>query len=250
MKNTIQRWAFRLSITFSLLLGILIAIVLNPSILYAHETSYGQYQVLHQQPLDPSIFSRLDEATQLLQSSELYDPRFQMQVCLDRDATYPKIVEAIKGRAFGHGFANKVVLSSHCDFSANRAELNGYDWNLSQLIAHEAVHSLQFQELGIWRSNPIADIPIWKWEGYAEYISRQSTGLKLADAIAYYLANEDQPWMTMPDGSGTSPLYYRDWLLLHYCMDVKGMKYVQLLEEKISASETYREMLSLHEHLE
>lgn len=250
MKNTIRRWAFRLSITFSLLMGILIVIILNPSILYAHETNYGQYQVLHQQPLDPSIFSRLDEATKLLQSSEFYDPDFRMQLCLEEKASYPKIVGVIKGRAFGYGFANKVVLSSRCNFATNRAELNGYDWNLSQLIAHEAVHCLQFQELGFWHSNPIADIPIWKWEGYAEYISRRETGLKLADAIAYYLANEDQPWMTMPDGSGTSPLYYRDWLLVRYCMDVKGMKYVQLLEEKTSAAETYQAMLSWHEHLE
>jgi hypothetical protein len=34
-------------------------------------------------------------------------------------------------------------------------------------------HCYQYKKLGLLGSNPIANIPAWKWEGYAEYASRK-----------------------------------------------------------------------------
>ncbi len=39
-------------------------------------------------------------------------------------------------------------------------------------------HCLQFDKLGLWKSKPVANILNWKWEGYAEYVSRHKNEQK------------------------------------------------------------------------
>ena len=59
------------------------------------------------------------------------------------------------------------------------------------IIAHEMTHCLQFDKLGFWESKPIANIPNWKWEGYAEYISRQNADQKdLSKNIQRFIATD------------------------------------------------------------
>ena len=91
---------------------------------------------------------------------------------------YPSLIEMIQGQAFAWGFYNKVVLNGKLNCKENCVELNGYKWNLIQLIAHEETHCLQFHKFGIWKSNPVASNPKWKWEGYAEYVARQNKDQK------------------------------------------------------------------------
>ncbi len=45
-------------------------------------------------------------------------------------------------------------------------------WDLIKLLAHEPIYCHQFQKLGLRKSNPVAKIPEWKWEGDPEYIAR------------------------------------------------------------------------------
>ena len=47
----------------------------------------------------------------LTSTAEIYDPEFKIDLCLNDGSWYPKVVEQIKGKAFGHGFYNKTVLN-------------------------------------------------------------------------------------------------------------------------------------------
>ena len=85
--------------------------------------------------------------------------------------------KSFKGTCICLGFYNKVILQGNANITGNYVELRGYKWNLTQLLVHEMTHCFQYDKLGLWKSKPIANIPDWKWEGYAEYVaSTQNDG--------------------------------------------------------------------------
>ena len=178
MKRQIKTWTLRLTATALLIAGLLLIIILNPILTYANKTTHNNFTVFHNKTFDPTLLTKLDQATELLKASEFYNPNLHFEVCLNDGSKYPKLIKTLRGQAFAWGFYDKVVLRGTANFKYNYVELNGYKWNLTQLLAHEMTHCLQFNELGFCKSKPIANIPNWKWEGYAEYISRQNADQK------------------------------------------------------------------------
>lgn len=234
MKRQIKKWTLRLAGTGLLILGLLLVIVLNPVLTYAHQTEYKGYTIYHQKTFEPALTARLDEATQLVRSSEFYNPKLQLDICLNDGSRYPEIMRAVRGQAFAWGFYDKVVLQGKADCKDNFVEVNGYRWNLTQLLAHEITHCLQFNKLGLWKSNPIAKIPNWKWEGYAEYISRRNEDQKdLLKNITHFISTDKDSWaIGFPDGTIAPREYYEYWILVQYCMDIKKMSYEEVLADK------------------
>lgn len=247
MKKTIKKWTLRLTATGLLLAGILLAIVLNPILTYANKTRQHNYTVFHNRPLNASLTLRLEQATQLAAASELYNPRLKLDICLNDGSAYPRLMEAIGGRAFARGFYNKVVLFGKADFPHNVVELNGYKWNLSQLLAHEMIHCYQFDKRGFWKSRPVADIDNWKWEGYPEYIARQNNDqkdlIKNIDKLMITEKTTHNGWISFADGTGTLIDYYKSRLLVQYCMEVKNRNYDQVIADTLKEDAVYRDMM-------
>jgi hypothetical protein len=244
MKRQIRKWMLRLTVTAALIAGLLLVLVLNPVLTYANQTKHNNYTVFHNKPLEPALTIRLDEATQLIQASEFHNPELQLDICINDGSKYPKLMGALRGQAFAWGFYDKVVLQGTANYKGNFVELNGYKWNLTQLLAHEMTHCLQFDKLGLWKSKPIASIPNWKWEGYAEYVSRQNNDQKdLSKNIARFIAADKNSWeINFSDGTIAPREYYGYWMLVQYCMDIKKMDYRQLLADKTS-EQTVREQM-------
>ncbi len=244
MKQQIKKWTFRLTITGMFIAVILLTIILNPSSTYANKTYYNNLTIYHNSKLDPSITTHLNNAISLIKTSEYYNGNLQLDICLNDGSIYPDIIKAIRGRAFAWGFYNKVVLQGTMNCSENIVELNGYKWNLTQLVGHEMIHCLQFDKLGLWNSNPIAKIDNWKWEGYAEYISRQNINqqdlVKNIDRL--YQAEKDSWEITLEDSTITSREYYDYWILVQYCMNIRKMNYTQLLNDTTSEQSIQQEM--------
>ena len=75
-------------------------------------------------------------------------------------------------------------------------EMNGYKRHLARTIAHELIHCYEFNHLGWLKSRPIGNIAMWKWEGYAEYVSYRSSVKDekeiLIDAIRKYEREKDK----------------------------------------------------------
>lgn len=247
MKLRLKKWILRITVTAVFIAGILVVIVLNPILLYAGKTQVSDYVVYHNQPLEPMLQQRLNNATQLIKASELYDPALHPDICLNDGSKYPVLMQTIRGRAFAWGFYNKVVLMAHADFKNNMAELNGYNWNLTELLAHEMIHCYQFNSLGLWHSNPVARIPEWKWEGYPEYVSRRQRNQQDLSGDVLILrkteASDNNGWISFADSTGTVIPYYKSWLLVRYCLDVKRMSYKDLLADTNSGERIYEEMV-------
>ncbi|MEJ7830179.1 MAG: hypothetical protein WKF91_18360, partial [Segetibacter sp.] len=174
MTNKIKQWILRLTATGLLIAGLLLAIILKPTLTYANKTTHNIYIIYHNKALDQALKTRLDQAIQLVSTSELYNQNLKLDICLNDGSKYPEIVATLGGRAFARGFYDKVVLFGKADFQNNFVELNRYKWNLTQLLAHEMTHCFQFDKRGFCKSKPIANIANWKWEGYPEYVARQN----------------------------------------------------------------------------
>lgn len=246
MKQQIKKWTFRLTLTGLFVAVLLLMIILNPNLTYSHKTTHHNYTIFHNKALDASLISKLDHATTLLKTSELYNSTLRLDICLNDGSIYPKLMEIIRGQAFAWGFYNKVVLQGVANYKENDVELNGYKWNLTQLLAHEMTHCVQFDKLGFWNANPIANIPNWKWEGYAEYVSRQNIDQKdLSKNIAQLAATDKNTWeITFADSTISPREYYEYWTLVQYCMDIKKMTYLQILADTTSEQTVRQEMMS------
>ena len=243
MKRQIKTWTLCLTASTLLIAGLLLIIILNPILTYANKTIQNNFTVFHNKTLDPTLLTKLDQATDLLKASEFYNPNLHFEVCLNEGSKYPKLIKTLRGQAFAWGFYDKVVLQGTANFKGNYVELNGYKWNLNQLLAHEMTHCLQFNKSGLWKSKPFANIPNWKWEGYAEYISRQNTDEKdLSKNIARLIATNINSWEVAFTDSTIAPReYYDHWTLVQYCMDIKKMTYKQVL------ADTTREQIVRHD---
>jgi hypothetical protein len=249
MKRQIRKWTLRLTATGFLLLSFLIGIVLNPSLLYANRTTKGNYTIYHNSSLDDFFFERLAEANALIKASEFYDSNLKLDICLNDGSTYPKLIELLRGQAFGWGFSDKVVLMGKANYQNNSVELNGYRWNFAQLIAHEETHCLQYHKFGFWKSNPLAGYPNWKWEGYPEYVARRNADqLELTKNIKRKLEQEKAEvdgWaISFSDGTVSPRQYYNAWLLVQYCVDIKKMTYENLLADTSSEQALTNQMMN------
>lgn len=238
-----------LTVTVLFIAGLLLIIVLNPILTYANKTTYKSFTIFHDLPLDPTLTSKLDRATELLKESEFYNPDLRLDICLNDNSKYPNIIRAIRGQAFAWGFYDKVVLQGTMNGKGNYVELNGYQWNLIQLLAHEMTHCLQFDKLGLWKSNPVASIDNWKWEGYAEFISRaNANGGNLRRNIDRLLRADKDSWcLSLEDGTIVPTDYYNAWILVQYCMDIRQMTYQQLLADTTNEQAMRREMMNWYD---
>ncbi len=67
MKSQIKKWTFNLTITGLFIVVILIGIVLNPTLTYANKTTYNNFTIFHDKPLDNVLLTHLDQAAELLE---------------------------------------------------------------------------------------------------------------------------------------------------------------------------------------
>jgi hypothetical protein len=252
MKKQVIKWLLRFICIILFTVVSLIVIVLNPGLLYANRTIHQNYIVYHSAQLESETISRIDEANELLKSSELSDSNYKIDICLNDSSIYPTLMRWLRGSAFAWGFYDKVVLQGDADFKENFVELNGYKWNATQLIAHEATHCLQYNRFGFWKTNPAANLPLWKTEGFPEYVARQNSDQKnLIFNIARLIETEQKEnkgWINFADNTGTVIPYYKNWLLVQYCIDVKKMSYQQILDDDVKEENVREEMMCWYQN--
>lgn len=245
----LKKWSLRIFASSIVLAGLFLFIFLNPGLLYAHKTKTASFIIYHNNAFDPQLLERLENVNKIIRESEYYDSTLTIQICLNDGSFYPPLLETIRGPAFAWGFQNKVVLQGKTDVLNNQLEFNGYNWNLEHLIAHEIVHCLQFNKLGFWDSNPLANYPQWKWEGYPEYISRQNPEQqniqqnysRLIEQVNF----QKDTWSISFMDATIAPIdYYKDWLLVKYCLDIKHLSYSELLADETEKEIIEKEMIA------
>lgn len=234
-----KKWVLSVVASGGLLLLGLLALLLTPRVFYAHQTTTREYTIYHHHPLDPALRRRLLQARHLVQAGEVFDKDLRLEICLNDGSWYPRLVQAIWSPAFAWSFYNKVVLNGEANAPANRLAFRTYTWDLTALLAHEMTHCYQFHRQGLWRSNPLAHYPTWKWEGYAEYLARHPSDSQTLRQNLVQLQQTEQAapdrWdLPLADSSCTSREYFTYLVLTEYCLDVKHLTFQQLLQDTTS----------------
>ncbi|HQQ96635.1 MAG TPA: hypothetical protein PLX35_05200 [Cyclobacteriaceae bacterium] len=239
-----KTWTLRLLTTTALIAGLLLVIILNPILTYANKTSAGPVMIYSHQIPDKDFVTASNEALRILKTSPWYRDGLHLEICLNDGSTYPAIMRTLRGPAFAWGFYDKIVLQGNVNAEANTVELNGYRWNLTQLLAHEMTHCMQYDRLGLWKSKPIASIPDWKWEGYAEYVARQGMNRHdFATDLDRLEKTDTNAWaVALDDGTVAPRTYYEAWMLVRYCLDVRKITYEELLADPRTEEEWKRQI--------
>ena len=252
MKIIIKKILFRMTVFVIVCIAMIVGTFLNPQMLYANKTVHENFTVYSNHTINISLLKELDAAKELIRQSEYYDAAYKMDICLNEGSFYNKFIRAIRPRAFAWGMANKVILDGEANYKMNYDELNGYKYNMTQLLAHEMTHCLQFHHLGVFKTNPLGNIPTWKFEGYADYIGRNNKeNNNLENNIKRLLETEKTDtnnWIYFNDSTGTVIPYYKYWLMVQYSMNIKKQSYDELLKDTVSETSEYSEMMNWFNH--
>jgi len=135
---------------------------------------------------------------------------------------------------------------------------------MTHILTHEAGHMQVFNRLGISRSMAL---PMWKAEGYPEYISAQliraAPTYSLRSSVARVLtadlaAFRDEhgnfqslrygqlgaSFLKDENGDDWHTSYYLARVLVEYSLDVKGMSFEQLADPGVREADVVRELLA------
>lgn len=247
MKINIRKILFRGTVTLCFCIGLLISFVFNPSLLYSKETTFKNFTIYHDKALASHVFTLLERSFDELKAHELYDSRIQIEICLNDGSLYPQLIERLMGPDVIRSFANKAVVQADMSEIEND-KLSVSEWGesfqASQWLTHSFAHCLQFNRYGFFGSNPVARHEEWKWEGYAEYTSAR--GYDLNSLVGKYLASGDAAWIEMPDGFKTTRHHVKFLAMSQYCIEIKGMKYDQILASKESPDKVFSDLMVWH----
>lgn len=224
----------RLGITVSIPIITLIAFILFPGISYSKKIQIENVSVYYNTHLDESAQDLVKQSLEIVKTSELFDARFKIDLCLDDDSNYAYLINKLKGPAFGFGIGNKVILKCHANFKTNQAVGYGEAWDLKELT-HELIHTYQYHKYGLGTLKT----PTWKLEGYAEYISRSKSKLNsLHESIDFMLierekaGGSDWVWIKLEDGTGFPSQYLVDKILIQYLMEIEQLSYTQIKKDE------------------
>lgn len=236
-------------------IGGLISIVFFPEPLFANQIKRGPFNVYSNSKIDTRIEAVLDSALHLVQKSELYQRDYTFDVFLCHNTLFNKIDDRLLGygpsaRATDNNITIKVAIDPgrNLFFPTYYQQCEG---NLTYLIAHEMIHCLQENKYGKTTFNPFLPPPIWKLEGYPEYIVRQprlsAESYYLTEEINRYMDLEAQStdlFMAIEEGGCKVPrYYYKSRLMTEYLMNVHHLSYNQLLNDTTSEEHIYAAML-------
>lgn len=253
MKNPLRRFLTGTSFALVGLTGLSIVFVLYPNNLFAERITHKEFNIYSDTEVKGDYQAILGRATALVKTSELYDGEYRYDIFLTSGTTYKTISFKLLGPALARSLDNNIMLNVHADFEKDLLTGPENKRELARTIAHEMVHCLQMNKYGIWKFNPANHPPLWKLEGYPEYIAYQdeinAPGYSFTETVRKLREFEERSmrWIEMKPGHSDPIIYFKGRIMVEYLMDVKGMTYDQILSEQVQDEEVRMELINWYE---
>jgi hypothetical protein len=263
-----------------------LGVLLYPGVLFANQVEYKNFTVHSQEDIGDGIETILDDIEAAIVTSEIYDPALEHDIFFGHGNTAFRITQDIRwwiiSRVIGLAPAltynasvpprfNHVVTFRIPDME-NNALLHPEHLrpiNMTRLLTHEVVHTLTTSRIGLDR---IPRIPVWKQEGYGDYIAASTSILadpsySLRESVERILSL-DLSWMQDDDGNYTPmrygcqsvggsieieaghrglACYYVGRVLLEYLFDVKGLSFDEVFAPEVRDTDTLYELIAAYE---
>lgn len=162
-------------------------------LLFPNSKRFGDTVVYSESEITPAFAKHLSRSDALLRASAIYGDDYDYVIVLTNGGwrwTWLSI-GASGAFAFNRPLTTNIVLN-RTDIDAGKVyngSAVGGERTLAAIIAHERTHALIRQHFGFVQS---ALFPTWKVEGYADYISQESS-LSAEDVAALTASGKDHP---------------------------------------------------------
>lgn len=247
MKKIKKCLKFFLPIT-GVLFAICLTIFIFPQILFAHQTTYKQFTVYSDRPIDQNISTVLDDTVKRLSSSDFYDANLKYELYICNDLWRLKIFSFGKSDAGAFVFNditedmfirpvdipnNKIIPPDSWKFAKKSSTIN--DRPLSYFIAHEITHIIESRSF----SKMSWQYPRWLIEGYADYVAKNGE-FDFDENLKLYKDNA-------PELDPNKGLYRRYHLCVAYLLDVKKQNVTDVFANPPSEEQILEELKNLNE---
>lgn len=228
---TVSRLPLRYKIIYAIVLGALLyaGAVFFPEFIFRYKAQYGRFTVYYHSGTDTTgIATVIAKSNSLLQASPLNDIKEQ-KVFLCRSYKEFTFFNPFSPSAFAVNYPvtqNIFVAGANIPKDRTSRRGSGNQRTLSAVVAHETVHSLLERHLGYIRYKML---PIWKNEGYCDYIARESS---LPEAEGKEMLCSDKP----PESPSQQYFLYRKWV--GYLIDVKKVSHDAVLTQEFDSEKT------------
>lgn len=190
---TLRRWLGfdRRGLIALALVALPAAAVAKPGILpWGWHGQVGRFDVYAEAPPAPRLQHELARSAALLVTSPIDDPALRPTLYLTDGGWRWYLLALTQGGAFA---VTRPMLGgtvvNRSDATQDAVFARGYRRTLSGVVAHETVHVLQRERLGL---AGFARLPVWVREGYADYVAQEST-LSDADVARLRAQGRDDP---------------------------------------------------------
>lgn len=214
-----------ISLLFTFLLTIYLALFLFPQIIFTNKVYYKSYIVYSHHKLNNNIFTILDSAENLVSKSEFYiDRPIHNRIFLCSSFLEYSLFAPTQRKAFActNPLTNNILLSKS-NVLLNKVERNGNDNNirtLSGTIAHEVAHTLIVKKIGLLKNMQLAT---WKKEGYCDFIAKESS-FNFTVGMQLLCSNQNTV--------SPSFQYFKYRLYVNYLINDKRQSFNQIINNK------------------
>lgn len=226
-----------------------VSLVLYPNPTFSHKLRYKTVTVYANHPIDSEITVILEAAVQLVTKSDLADSNYTYDIFFNEDSWYKSYTQTLLGPALARAIDNNILLNAPVHIRENYIGAAGNKRDLVRTIAHEMVHGLQVNKYGMLHMNPSSHPPVWKLEGYPEYVSQRDLikqpgydFSQTAQRLKTFI-EEGRTWVELTPEYGDPLIYFKGRVLMEFLIDHKKMSLDQVMEEQITEVEVYNEML-------
>lgn len=270
--------------SFGSLLVLLVAFVgplAYPGFMFAHQLEYQNITVHSEENLAGRIEPILARVNAQLAASEIHEPALAHDIFLGFGNDPFRILQGTRSTLAGYFTGMKPAPNYNASWPPHFSHVVSLDepdvaddallrpqwpgrFNMTHILTHEIAHSLIAHKMGLRET---ARLPMWKAEGYAEYVAatrlRANPAYTLRESVTRVMAAELGPFRDasgnfqplrydcvgksyLKDEQGDSwhTCYYLARVLVEYSLDVKHLGFAQLAKPEIVEGEILREMLS------
>ncbi len=213
-----------------MVLLIYLGLICYPNLLFASSIKYKNFTVYSTKEIDKNIYSLLDKVEINLSASSINDTALNYRIYLCNNYSLYFLFAPKSRKAFANNYSIiHNIFIANCDIEKNEAyknnEEDNYARKLSEVIAHEAAHTLTEEKLGFWKYWVLEG---WKNEGYSEFVGYNEP-VNLASMKEFLETNKTD------EKSGT--WYRKCYYAAAYLLQIEGMKYEDFISSKYTLNE-------------
>lgn len=229
----------------------LIGLIFFPQSLFANKFEHGKFNIYYDHQIDSKTAAEiLDQTYAIIQKSELFHSKKQFDIYLSH-GNFMDLIENLQGKGpYARATAGNIFIKIPTSFHEETFQYGKNLVKMPELLAHEIIHNLQAYHYGLWNFSPWKHPPMWKVEGYPEYISRVS----ILDKKDYDLKKEVRQLKAELSESANGlvkittdyyapAVYYKGRLMIEYLMQIEHLNYHEILEDQRSEEEVYKTLL-------